>query len=75
MGTANGERKDKGKERAVESAEDKDEEETGFDMEQLTRLQSRVNELEANGKTGDEWVQRDELLGMVGYQSLALFKG
>lgn len=65
MGTANGERKDKGKERAVESAEDKDEEETGFDMEQLTRLQSRVNELEANGKTGDEWVQRDELLGMV----------
>lgn len=67
MGTGNGERKDKGKERAIESAEDEGEEETGFDMEQLRRLQSRVNELETSGKTGDEWMQRDELLGMVGY--------
>lgn len=67
MGTGNGERKDKGKERAIESAEDEGEEETGFDMEQLRRLQSRVNELETSGKTGDERMQRDELLGMVGY--------
>lgn len=69
MGTVNGERKDKGKERAVESAEDEDEEANGFDMELLGRLQSRVKELEASGKTGDEWMQRNELLGMVGYQS------
>lgn len=33
MGIVNGERKDKGKERVVESVEDKDEEEIGFDME------------------------------------------
>lgn len=74
MGTVNGERKDKGKERAVESAEDEDEDTSGFDMELLGRLQSRVNELEASGKTGDEWMQRNELLGMVGYQSFTLFK-
>lgn len=74
MGTVNGERKDKGKERAVESAEDEDEETSRFDMELLGRLQSRVNELEASGKTGDEWMQRNELLGIVGYQSFTLFK-